>query len=313
MSAHRITLALLAALLAPTPLAAAAGADAATAAGTTRQTLSDVPFAAVVALPAPEPDLRASYGDAPQQFGELYLPDRSDADDATLPFPVVMLIHGGCWLNGYGVDHARPLAGALRDAGVAVWSIEYRRIGDPGGGWPGTAEDVTAALARLAALARAQPLDLERVVAVGHSAGGHLALWLGARSAADAAGPVRLRGVVGLAAISDPVTYATGTNDCQTATPHFLGGMPADAVDVYAAASPLALLPDAVETRLLHGAADSIVPTDQSTDFVGRADSIGTDASIWLLMIPGAGHFDMIHPGTIAFTALKGMIRDLMR
>ena len=117
-----------------------------------------------------------SYGEDPLQFGELYLP----AGDG--PFPVVVLIHGGCWLAEFDQAHLRSLAVAARDSGFAVWNVEYRRVGNPGGGWPGTFLDVAAGTDYLRELARQHPLDLEQVVPVGHSAGGHLALWLAMRS-----------------------------------------------------------------------------------------------------------------------------------
>src|SRR5439155_8576098 len=137
------------------------------------------------------------------QFGELRLPKGRG------PFPVAIVIHGGCWRSDYDLKHVGPLAGALTERGIATWTIEYRRIGDPGGGWPGTFEDVAQAADHLRALARRYPLDLHHVVAIGHSAGGHLALWLAARpglppdAALASADPLPISGVVGLAAISD--------------------------------------------------------------------------------------------------------------
>ncbi|RSV20803.1 alpha/beta hydrolase [Sphingomonas sp. ABOLH] len=128
------------------------------------------------ALPVTAPTLVEAYGPDPLQIGELRLPAGPG------PFPVVMVIHGGCWTKGYEtLAGTAPLASALTDKGVATWNIEYRQVGDTRGGWPGTFQDWGAALDHLRVLARTQPLDLKHVVTVGHSAGAHAALWLAAR------------------------------------------------------------------------------------------------------------------------------------
>ena len=132
-------------------------------------------FNEVAAMPSRPADARITYGAAPEQFGELRLPTGPG------PHPVVVLIHGGCWRAEYDITHIAPLATALADDGWAVWAIEYRRVGSPGGGWPGTFVDVGTAIDHLRTVAKTHPLDLSRVVVAGHSAGGHLALWSGAR------------------------------------------------------------------------------------------------------------------------------------
>ena len=139
----------------------------------------------VLALPRPEAQHRIAYGPGPQQFGELRLPDGAG------PHPVVIVVHGGCWLAEYDLGYMSSLAAALTADGVATWSIEYRRVGDDGGGWPGTFDDVGAAADHLREIAAEHELDLERVVAVGHSAGGHLALWLAARHGLSVDGGLR--------------------------------------------------------------------------------------------------------------------------
>ena len=152
------------------------------------------------------------------------------------PHPVVILVHGGCWQAPWGFDHVRSLAAALTAEGYATWSLEYRRLGDPGGGWPGTFEDVARGADHLREAAKAHPLDLDRVVALGHSAGGQLALWLAARprlpagSPLHAAQPLRLRGVVSLAGITDLRAGAEG-GVCGDAIPQLLGGPPQDQAD----------------------------------------------------------------------------------
>src|SRR5262245_47737504 len=150
------------------------------------------------------PRLRLTYGDDPAQFGELWLPDGAG------PFPVVLLVHGGCWRSALpGLEFVRSFAAALRARGLAVWNVEYRRLGDDGGGYPGTLLAVATAADFLRELARRHPLDLERVVAVGHSAGGHLALWLAGRpriadsSPLRARDPLRLQHVFSLGGLGD--------------------------------------------------------------------------------------------------------------
>jgi len=156
--------------------------------------------------PVPPGVQRITYGADPLQFGELRVPSTPG------PHPVAVVVHGGCWVaklgnlapNAVALDNMRPLAAALTDAGVATWNIEYRRLGNEGGGWPGTFRDVGNAADFLRTLAPERRLDLTRVIAIGHSAGGHLAMWLAARpkltntSDLYVSNPLRLAGVVDL-------------------------------------------------------------------------------------------------------------------
>ena len=130
---------------------------------------------ALLDFPNPPADHVVSYGQDELQFGELRLP----AGDG--PHPVMVLIHGGCWLSEFDIAHIRKLAAAFTAEGIATWTIEYRRVGDPGGGWRGTFDDAAAGTDFLATLAEKFDLDLQRVVFAGHSAGGHLAIWLANR------------------------------------------------------------------------------------------------------------------------------------
>jgi acetyl esterase/lipase len=260
----------------------------------------DVAFDAVTALPADPPDAVEAYGPDPRQRREFWLPDGAG------PHPALFLIHGGCWLNAWGVDHVRPLATALRDAGWVVVAPEYRRVGDPGGGWAGTLEDVGAAWNGLLDGVAIEHVDPERIVLAGHAAGGHLALWLAARRGLDAGDPERPAPptparVIGLAAIADPETYARGTSSCERATRMFLGGMPEDVPERYVAASPVRLPAPAAPVVLLEGGADAIVPAAQGEAYerVHEAERI---------VVPGAGHFDWVHPGTPAGTILRRVL-----
>lgn len=232
-----------------------------------------VSFDAVLELPASRPVETIRYGDAETQFAELWLPE------GEAPAPTVAFIHGGCWLNAYGIDHSRALATALTWAGYAVWNIEYRRVGDPGGGWPGSFEDVQAALAKLAGTDHAR-VDLSRLVFAGHSAGGHLALLAGQ----DPPAGLSPLGVIGLAAITDMATYAEGEGGCNQAGKQFLGeaGVGDDAANPSARPAPAG-------TVLLMGTEDRIVPYE-----------LPTLTPHTLVGVP-AGHFDWIHPGTPAW------------
>lgn len=251
----------------------------------------------VAAMPQPAAGIRLSYGDARQQFGELRLPAGEG------PFPVAVLVHGGCWLAAYDYAYFNHLAAALTARGVATWTIEYRRIGDAGGAWPNTLLDVARATDHLRVLAQTQPLDLARVVSIGHSAGGQLALWLAARhklkpaSELYLASPLPLSGAVGLAAITDLASYRIGEPEsCNAAVDPLMGGTPDGQPQRYADASPLALLPLGVPHWMVQGGRDTIVPPAAVTAYVDAARRAGD--TVTLRMDDGLGHFDPAAPQT---------------
>ncbi|MFB9381880.1 alpha/beta hydrolase family protein [Pseudonocardia petroleophila] len=237
--------------------------------------------------------LRLDYGPDPSQFGELTLP----AGDG--PAPVVMVVHGGFWRSSFGLELGRPLAVDLANHGFAAWNVEYRRVGN-GGGWTATFDDVAAALDRLA---DADPrLDLERVVAVGHSAGGHLVAWLAARpglpAGAPGAGPaVRLRGAVSQAGVLDLVD-AVEQGVGGAAVTDLMGGGPREVPDRYAVGSPVARVPIGVPVVCVHGTADGNVPIRQSERFTAAS---GDE----LVTLPGVDHFAVIDPSTDAWRACR--------
>lgn len=247
-------------------------------------------FSDVAAMPSRPADHREAYGTVPEQCGELRLPSGAG------PHAVIVLIHGGCWRAEYDITHIASLATALADAGWAVWAIEYRRVGSPGGGWPGTFHDVTNAIEHVRALATRYPLDLGRVVAAGHSAGGHLALWSATQE------PFLPRGVVSLAGITDLAAYASPTG-CGSAVVPLLGGTAAEFPDRYAAASPAAT-PPRVPIQAIIGTADTIVPASQVDALIAAAGSRTT-----LRVVEGAGHFDLIAPDGAAWSTLRDAIR----
>ena len=240
-----------------------------------------VTFYDVLQLHAGTPDELFQYGDSPSQFAELWFPEPGER-----PAPVVAFIHGGCWLREYGIEHSHALATALKCAGYAVWNMEYRRVGEAGGGWPGSLEDIQAALELLMTL----PLDglnLHEPIIAGHSAGGHLALLathgMAQSRVPDAAAPA----VIGLAPIIDIAHYATGEGSCNKAAVQFMGGAPDELPQRYRAATPPW---PAAQMRglILMGQRDDIVPP--------QARYLPPGRSAWT----NAGHFDWIHPGTPA-------------
>jgi acetyl esterase/lipase len=268
-----------------------------------------VSFSDVLKLEAAPADARITYGPFPPQFGELWLPRGRP------PHPVGIVIHGGCWRSLYGEGHVRPLCAALARAGIAAWCLEYRRLGDEGGGWPGTLEDVARGADHLRQIAEPRGLDLARAVAVGHSAGGHLALWLAGRHRLPENHPLRgksplpLRGVVGLAPIPD-LARAAADRVCGDSVPLLLGGPPEEQSMRYAVASPTALLPLGVSQQILHGREDRIVPIGLSERYVEAARGKGDAAR--LLVLAGAGHFDLIAPTSKAWPSVERAVRKLV-
>jgi acetyl esterase/lipase len=246
----------------------------------------NVSFADVLAGSFNQPVATISYGSDQFQFGQLWLPVGSPAR-ATL-----VLIHGGCWLNEYDINYSHGLSSALADAGFAVWSLEYRRTGDEGGAWPGTFEDI---IAGINSLNNIDEIESENLAILGHSAGGHLALLAGARSELLTVEPDL---IVGLAAISDVVSYAAGSNSCQTATPLFMGGGVTERAQEYFDANPgnHGLHENTV---LLAGDIDELVPLSQAM-LLGARTIISTET----------GHFDWAHPDTLAYRHLLELLNE---
>ena len=261
-------------------------------------------------LPQPPADHTIAYGEAKQQVAELRLPKRKG------PHPVVIVIHGGCWQTPWAMDHVRSLAQALTAEGFATWSLEYRRLGDPDGGWPGTFQDVGRGADQLRVVAAAHGLDLSRVIALGHSAGGQLALWLAARgrlpkdSALWTAAPLPLLGVVSLAGITD-LRAAAAASVCGDAVPQLLGGATADQADRVKQSSPIELVPLGVPQRLVCGTLDSLVPNELSRRYQEAAAKAGDPVS--LECVEGVGHFELIDPASRAWPTVRTAVLALLR
>ena len=245
----------------------------------------------ILEIPAAPPGLRIAYGQGEFQFGELYLPEGKG------PHPVAIVIHGGYWRARYDLRHIGHFCVGLAKSGIAAWSLEYRRLGNAGGGFPGTFDDVREGARRLEKMAKERSLDLKRVVATGHSAGGHLVLWLAKQEA------LPLKGVVPLAPVSD-LRRAWELKLSSNVAEEFLGGTPVQVGERYRAASPIEMVPLGVRQRVIHGDRDDVVPVAMSRTYVAAARASG---DVCTLTEPaGAGHFELIDPRA----AVWGQVRD---
>jgi acetyl esterase/lipase len=224
-------------------------------------------------------------------------------------------LHGGYWRARYDLEYMGHLCAALAAEGVATWNVEYRSVGHRGGGWPGTFADVAQAIDYLRELAPAQRLDLGRVVALGHSAGGHLALWAAGRRRIPAGSPVYgnaplpLHGVVALAAVSD-LRRAWELQLSGGAVKQLMGGMPEQIPERYAAVSPAELLPLGARQVLIHGTEDDSVPYAISREYQAAAVAAGDDAT--LVTLPGAGHFETVDPTSREWLQVRDAVTALL-
>ncbi len=245
--------------------------------------------------PPPDADARLSYGDEPLQFGDLRLPDSAG------PHPLVVVVHGGYWQAIYNLTHAGHLCADLRDHGIATWNIEYRRIGDPGGGYPGTLGDVSAAFDHVRDLARSYPLDLDRIAVFGHSAGGQLALL------AAAQGRLPVRAVVSAAGVVD--LHATDRRgDDQGLIARFLGGARDRVPERWQQASPMQQLPLGFRQILAVGTAD--VHLGPNETYAEAAREAGDEVEF--MAFENAGHFELVDPVTAEWSRLRVRLVELL-
>jgi acetyl esterase/lipase len=258
-----------------------------------------VSFSEIQALEYSTPNEVIPYGAGEYQFAEYWHPGTSEP-------ALVILIHGGCWSNEYGLDHIRALASKLKGSGYAVWSTEYRRVGDAGGGWPGTFEDIADSLNYTNKLSN---INQHAKFVMGHSAGGHLALWVAAAGHLPLESPLgkrmktQIQGAIGLAPIADLAAYSLGDNSCEVVTEKLMGGSAIDLAERYALGSPSALLPS-IDSILIHGEGDTIVNISQSQRYAASSSR----ASI--IPLKGLGHFDMINPeGPVFDRIIEALVR----
>jgi acetyl esterase/lipase len=240
---------------------------------------------ALASFPNPPADHVIAYGEDKLQFGELRLPAGQG------PHPVMVLIHGGCWLAEYDIAHIRKLAAAFATAGIATWTMEYRRLGNPGGGWPGTFDDVARGADFLATLAEPYDLDLHRVVVAGHSAGGHLAIWLANRPPQWSPG-LEPTAVLALAPAADLV-YLHRHGVCREEVDKLMGGSPEQYPQRYQSGSGTARLPLAIPQYIVIGEHDADW-TPAARRYIDSARQQGNAPHV--IHANKSGHFEMIDP-----------------
>jgi acetyl esterase/lipase len=260
----------------------------------------------------PAPTARIAYGVAPSQYVELFVPPGRG------PFPVVVLIHGGCWTSGLGgIVQMRDLARALAAKGAAVANVEYRRVDEAGGGYPGMYLDVNAALEAVARRAATHRLDTGRIVAVGHSAGGQLVQWIAGRarippsSPLHGAHPLPIRDIVALGTLADLRRDAAHISDvCGVDSDQLTGPPHAGRPDPFSDTSPAELLPNGSRTVLINGELDRQAPPALAAAFAARARKAGDH--IETVVLPGASHFDEVSTASPAWqTVLPIILRPL--
>ncbi len=265
------------------------------------------------ARPQPTPSVEVKWGEGDTDIADIWLPEGQG------PHPVVVMVHGGCWQKSIA-DRTlmNPMADALRNQGWAVWNIEYRGVDEPGGGYPGTYLDVGAAADELIERGEAWSLDLNRVTGIGHSAGGHLVLWLAARSKLPdssplrVSNPLRFRGVVVSGGLADLEASRTVTAPaCLDAIYDQLTGPPSpERPDPLSDSSPARLLPIGVAFISVNGSEDRIAPPLLGEALTRKAEAAGDSAS--LVIIPATGHVELVSPGTQAFDIQSQILSDFI-
>ena len=248
-------------------------------------------------LPAPPADARLPYGSDPNQFGEIRVPRTGG------PFPIALVIHGGYWRAKYDLKHAGHLCAALTNRGLATWNLEYRRVGNPGGGWPGTFEDVRSGYRYVSQIAQRYKLDVSKLLLIGHSAGGALALCLAGHEPS-------IKRVISLAGVVD-LQQAWELHLSDNAVVGFLGGEPRAVPEHYREADPMQLkIPQATQW-LIHGASDDTVPPFLSRNYSEQKKMRGEN--VHYLEISTAGHSDLIDPRSTAWPKVEGTALHLLQ
>lgn len=273
----------------------------------------------ILSRPVPTADHRLPYGPGLSQFGDLWIPPAPP--NALLP--LVVFFHGGWWQSAYDLGYAGHLCQALKKDGIASWSVEYRRVGEAGGGWPGTFHDAAAGFDFAATLAKKFPLDLSRVLVAGHSAGGHLAFWIAGRHHLEPHselyeprpqlplhGALSLAGAVDLRLTIDLSGFFTFAHDRQQVY-SLMGGRPVDLPDRYQSGNPGDLLPFNVPQTLIQGTEDDQIPPDLPSRWAALAHRAGDTATVNLL--PNATHFDIVDPESAAWPSVRRAFLQALR
>jgi acetyl esterase/lipase len=252
----------------------------------------------LLSLTPPRADARLVYGSDRNQFLDLRIPSSKEK-----PFPLVINIHGGYWRAKYNLEHAGHLCAALTAKGVATANLEYRRVGDQGGAWPGTFADIRSAYHFLKQNAQRHRVDVRRIVVMGHSAGGQLALCLGGHEP-------DVRRIVSLAGVVD-LRRAYQLHLSNDAVVEFLRGSPSEIPDHYREADPMELSISAAEQWLVHGTEDEVVPASFSRDYLAAKQKSPRKEDVHLLEIARAGHFDLIDPRSQAWNQVQELVLRL--
>jgi len=259
---------------------------------------------------SPAFDARIRYGNDPNQFAELRFPNGRG------PFPVAFVVHGGFWQSQYDLSHIGHLCAAFTSEGIITCNLEYRRIGNPGGGWPGTFQDISLATRNvLQEMSNDSRFDSARTAIIGHSAGGHLALWLAGSQRISKGSPLHcdqkqpITRAISLAGVSD-LRLAWKTRLGHGTVTRLMGGTPDEHPDRYNAGSPIELLPTGARQLLVHGVDDDTVPVSQSETYVGKAEKLGDRSA--LVKLEGVGHYELIDPESEAWPMVAKAVLSLL-
>lgn len=255
----------------------------------------------IVRMPIQAPTAIFHYGKEKLQYGELRMPSGKG------PFPLVIIIHGGCWLSQMATTKIMsPLATAITKEGIATWSIEYRGVDVPGGRWPGTYNDANAGIQYINKIAKKYNLDLNKVIILGHSAGGELALWEAAKT------KLPIRGVIDLSGPGNlPEFYPLQMHTCGAdVVTQLMHGSPTQNPSNYKKGSPSELLPLGVKQILITGAEDIDVPSYLAQSYAQAAQKAGD--TVQFIEVKNAAHFEMVSPSSTAWPVVNKAILELL-